>query len=352
VAVGKEAIGKTPERYKLVTPGTIFYNPMRILLGSIAFVGEGDAPGITSPDYVVFRAREGLLHPVFFYYWLRSTEGDAFIRSMTRGAVRERMLFRRLVSGSLDLPPWEVQCRAAEQLAWVARARAAAKARLETVEVTGDIGIQYVLQQSGGSPWPRLPLGELLAAPLKTGISRPTVPDAQKRCLTLASVRAGRLDLKAAKTVELTDAEAKGNWVLPGAFYVVRGNGNLSLVGRGAEAPTSMPPVLYPDLLIQVVADPGRLLAKYLRVIWAAPEVRRDIESRARTSAGIHKINLSSLARVQIPLPNLADQDRIAYRADELADATATVREAATAEMAAINALPAALLRRAFTGEL
>ena len=35
--------------------GTIFYNPMRILRGSIAMVDEGDETGITSPDYVVLK---------------------------------------------------------------------------------------------------------------------------------------------------------------------------------------------------------------------------------------------------------------------------------------------------------
>ena len=56
LAPAKEPVGKQPERYKPVTPGTIFYNPMRILLGSIAIVDEGDSPGITSPDYVVIEA--------------------------------------------------------------------------------------------------------------------------------------------------------------------------------------------------------------------------------------------------------------------------------------------------------
>ena len=51
-APAKEKVGKSPDRYKLVEPGTIFYNPMRILIGSIAMLDEGQEPGITSPDYV------------------------------------------------------------------------------------------------------------------------------------------------------------------------------------------------------------------------------------------------------------------------------------------------------------
>jgi type I restriction enzyme, S subunit len=55
LAPAKEPVGKNPERYKPVTAGTVFYNPMRILIGSIAMVDDNDAPGITSPDYVALR---------------------------------------------------------------------------------------------------------------------------------------------------------------------------------------------------------------------------------------------------------------------------------------------------------
>jgi type I restriction enzyme S subunit len=57
LALAKEPVGKAPERYKLVEPGTIFYNPMHIMIGSIAMLDDGEEPGITSPDYVVVRPR-------------------------------------------------------------------------------------------------------------------------------------------------------------------------------------------------------------------------------------------------------------------------------------------------------
>ncbi len=114
LAPAKESVGKAPERYKPVRHGTIFYNPMRILLGSIAMVDEGDDPGITSPDYVVMTAMDGVLHPRWFYEWFRSDDGAAFVRSLTRGAVRERLLFKRLAPAGIRLPPWPVQVRTAE----------------------------------------------------------------------------------------------------------------------------------------------------------------------------------------------------------------------------------------------
>ena len=106
----KEPVGKQPERYKLVEPGMVFYNPMRIMIGSIAAVTRPDQIGITSPDYVVVRPKPEFLDPVWFYEWLRSPHhGGQFIAKLARGAVRERMLFTRLGKGIIPVPPLPAQ---------------------------------------------------------------------------------------------------------------------------------------------------------------------------------------------------------------------------------------------------
>lgn len=109
VAPAKERPGKQAVKYKPVFPGTVFYNPMRILIGSIALVDDDDVAGITSPDYVALRGKLDLVDSRWFYYWLRSSLGIQCIASLARGAVRERMLFNRLAEGEIDLPPLAVQ---------------------------------------------------------------------------------------------------------------------------------------------------------------------------------------------------------------------------------------------------
>jgi type I restriction enzyme S subunit len=123
LAPAKEGVGKNPGRYKPVRPGTIFYNPMRILLGSIAMIDDDDAPGITSPDYVVMKAVEGRLSARWFYHWFRSRYGAEFIKSMTRGAVRERLMFKRLAPASVAVPDFKHQQAAAVQFAEIKKAK-------------------------------------------------------------------------------------------------------------------------------------------------------------------------------------------------------------------------------------
>lgn len=135
LALAKEPVGKNPGRYKPILTGTVFYNPMRILIGSIAMVDAGDTPGITSPDYVVLRGRESIVDSRWFYYWLRSPDGERCILSLARGAVRERMLFNRLSDGQIDLPPYPVQVAASQALAQIRPLKAKIEMQLSEIEV-------------------------------------------------------------------------------------------------------------------------------------------------------------------------------------------------------------------------
>lgn len=121
------------------------------------------------------------------------------------------------------------------------------------------------------------------------------------------------------------------------------------MAGAGALSPESSEGVvLYPDLLIQVDPDPTLLSVEYLALAWRSHRVRRQVETRLRTSAGIHKINLANLSTVVVPTPPLAEQRRIAARLrGQLAEVDGA-KAALKAQRVAIDALPAALLREVF----
>jgi len=135
LAPAKEPPGKKPQRYKPVFSGTVFYNPMRILIGSIAMVDDDDTPGITSPDYVALKGRSGLVDSRWFYYWLRSPLGKQCILSLARGAVRERMLFNRLAEGKIDLPSFKTQQKASMALAAIKPMRQAIEFQLREIDL-------------------------------------------------------------------------------------------------------------------------------------------------------------------------------------------------------------------------
>lgn len=135
LAPAREQPGKQAAKYKPAFPGTVFYNPMRILIGSIAFVDDADTPGITSPDYVVLKGKPGMIDSRWFYYWLRSSLGERCINSLARGAVRERMLFTRLAEGEIELPDFTVQQKASAALKELKHMRSAIEQNLREIDL-------------------------------------------------------------------------------------------------------------------------------------------------------------------------------------------------------------------------
>jgi type I restriction enzyme M protein len=99
----KGRIGKHPERYKIIREGYLAYNPMRINIGSIGVAVDVTDEGITSPDYVVFRCRNGVL-PEYVYHYLRSEAGRHQINLKTKGSVRFRLYYKQLAGIPIPVP--------------------------------------------------------------------------------------------------------------------------------------------------------------------------------------------------------------------------------------------------------
>lgn len=164
-------------------------------------------------------------------------------------------------------------------------------------------------------------------------------------------MRGRTLRVEASKPVEVSDADAEGNWVRPGCFYVIRGNGNRELVGRGAFAPdVLLEPILFPDLLFQVdlhdAVDPT-----FFWCLWCSAYVRHELAERARTAAGIYKINTANLTSLPLRVPPIGEQRLIAAGLSRRLEATDSLVARCVDEQGTINTLASALLRAAFAGD-
>lgn len=320
----------------------------------IGHIGIAQVPLCTNQGCKSF-IPEAWIDPDFLYFALKHAVPQ--LQALGSGATFAEVSKGQLERFEITFPPFSEQKRIAailtEQLGIAKLTYNAATAQVKAAKELPVAYLRTVFDSPEARKWPRTCVADLLRAPLKTGISKPTLPNAGKHCLTLSSVRNGGLDLTASKPVDVSDSEAARNWVRPSVFYVVRGNGNRSLVGRGAFAPAVIPsPVLYPDLLIEVDTRPELVHPRYLRWVWDSAEVRQDIEAKARTSAGIYKINQANLARVALPMPAVSEQQCIAKRLDEQTVHEQKIQRSLVEQLAMVNKLAPALLYRAFTGEL
>jgi type I restriction enzyme S subunit len=95
------------------------------------------------------------------------------------------------------------------------------------------------------------------------------------------------------------------------------------------------------------IADPLFLLF-YLK----SKEAQVFYNERARRAIGQASLNTKDLGDLEIPLPPLSEQRRIVAILNEQMVAAAKARKTLEEQLDTINKLPAALLRRAFSGEL
>lgn len=158
--------------------------------------------------------------------------------------------------------------------------------------------------------WPVRSLGELVRQPLTNGRSVPTRVGGFP-VLRLTALRTEGVDLQERKGGAWSREEASRYLVAEGDFLVARGSGSLDLVGRGSLVRRMADEVAFPDTAIRVRPAVGQISPEYLSLLWNSPMVRMQVESMARTTAGIYKVNQEHLNSVRLPVPALGEQRRI-----------------------------------------
>ncbi len=108
----------------------------------------------------------------------------------------------------------------------------------------------------------------------------------------------------------------------------------------------------YPDTLIRVRVAAEHVEPRYLQLIWDSQLVRRQVETSARTTAGIYKINQRHLENFRIALPPLAEQRRIVAEADRMSTTMAAADAATNRSLRRAERLRQSILKHAFEGRL
>ncbi|MYN63801.1 MAG: hypothetical protein F4X11_02035 [Acidobacteria bacterium] len=128
--------------------------------------------------------------------------------------------------------------------------------------------------------------------------------------LRLTSLRNGLVDLSEFKIGAWSASEAEPFLVRQNDILVSRGNGSIHLVGLGAIVSDHPDFVAFPDTLIRVrLCD--RIDRRFFVALWNSRDTRDQIERKAKTTAGIYKVNQVDVAACVLQVPPLAEQVRI-----------------------------------------
>ena len=218
-------------------------------------------------------------------------------------------------------------------------------------------------QESGATDSAKLPVlpegwcwatvDHLLAAPIINGISvRGTDGPPGIPALRLNAMSDRGFDYSIKRYLPLKPKAVDDLWITADDFFVSRGNGSKHLVGRGTFAQSPPEHIIFPDTMMRLRFIKDCLALKWISTIWSSGFVRKQIEKRAKTTAGIYKISQPDLAGITVPVPPLAEQEAIVEAVEDQLSVIDHLEADLEAKMKSSQALRQSILRHAFTGQL
>ncbi|MCJ2093767.1 restriction endonuclease subunit S [Methylobacterium sp. J-072] len=205
-----------------------------------------------------------------------------------------------------------------------------------------------------GAPEPRSEgLLSLIGTPIRNGLSiRGTDQPPGIRSLRLSALRNRTVDLDAVRFLPIDARRAEPYLIQRGDILVSRGNGTKHFVGIASLVPSVDQPTIFPDTAFRIRLNQSVVLPEWFALVWNAPQVRMQIESVAKTTAGIWKVSQGDLARIKLIVPCIDEQCQVLARASSAIQWVDRLASHATHARKLTDHLDQAVLSRAFRGEL
>ncbi|MFH0809768.1 MAG: restriction endonuclease subunit S [Pseudomonadota bacterium] len=256
----------------------------------------------------------------------------------------------------MPLPPLPEQQRIAalltEQMAAVEEARAAAEAQLEATKALPATYLREVFESQEAKGWPRKTLGD--AGKIISGVTlgrRLNGTTRPVRYLRVANVKDGYLDLSDVYETEATEGEIEKLRLRFGDLLLTEG-GDPDKLGRGTFWQEEIRECIHQNHIFRVRFDLTRIAPYFVAAQLASWYGKSYFLAHAKQTTGIATINQRVLGGFPLMLPPFSEQQRIATRLDDQMAAAEQLRRTLEEQLDHLNKLPAALLRRAFSGEL
>jgi len=278
------------------------------------------------------------------------------IESQTAFTTVKHISSRQIMAIQFALPPLPEQRWIAEvlreQMAAVDAARRSAETQLEAAQSLFAAYLHATFMSPGVKQWSRRTLGEV-AGLVQNGIYKsPEHYGHGHPFLRMYNLQneSWRLQLEPLAQVNVNANELETYGLKEGDLLVSRVN-SFELVGKCAWVDSEVDGYVFENMLIRVRCNDS-VDSRFIAQQMGTRVVREQIQNVAKRAIGQASINSSDIRSIQLLLPSLADQQRIAVELTERLAGVERLLRSLAEQLAAIEKLPAALLRRAFHGEL
>jgi len=288
----------------------------------------------------------------YLQLWFRRNYRRLREETESRGGNQPNLNGVFLRQQEVEIPPLSEQKRIAgilkEQLAAVERTRAAAEAQLEAAKALPASYLRDVFDSSEAKTWPVHEMVNLSTLVIDGPHVTPEYQTKGVPFLTVRNVVKRRIDMTDVSLVSEEDhAEfaARGRAERGDILYTKDGTLGVPCVVDTDERFSFFVSVALIKLRRDVV-DPY-----FVAYALESPHVLKQVE-RLGAGAGLKHMVLRSIRALLVPVPSLERQQEIAKNVREKLTRSQTIQKLLELQLEEINAMPAALLRAAFQGQL
>ena len=164
--------------------------------------------------------------------------------------------------------------------------------------------------------WKWIRFGEVYSLSNGTA-SRGTKGGIKRPVLRLADLSSGAVDVSNIRSIELSEKEFLSHQVVKDDLIFIRVNGTKARVATAFHYKEDNV-VSYCDHLFCGHKVSDGILVEYMMYIFNAASTRKQLLPEIKTTAGQNTISQTSMAKIIIPLPPLAEQKRIVAKLEEI----------------------------------
>lgn len=330
------------ETYQIVEPGNLILrltdlqNDQRSLR-----VGLSRDRGIITSAYSCLAVQKSLL-PEYAYFLLHAADVQKTFYSMGSG-LRQSMGFQELRRMPIAVPSIGEQHKIVRFLQMiVGNSEKLIRAKRRVIErlneqkqaiihraVTHGLDPNVRLKRSGiewlnqiPEHWKSMRLARLIKHGPQNGISPAIDENGSLESFSISAVRDGKVEIRESDLKYVSGGQRllDGTYsLLKGDILIVRGNGNIRLVGRAGLVADDMENRVYPDLLMRMRLK-NDVAPEFAVLLLNDQITRAQVETSARTAVGTFKVNNQQVRSLWIALPGINEQRRGSNRGRDKID--------------------------------
>lgn len=336
---------------RLLPKGTLLMAMYGATVGKLGILGM---PAATNQAVCAITPNSSLDRD-YLFYWLLSIRQELIADSF--GGAQPNISQSVIRNLSIPIVPTREQRRLAahlrDQLAEVAKARAAAEAQIAAAQVLPAAHLRAIFDGSALKKWPIKALADVaeISGGVTLGRDFRGRLTRQVPYLRVANVKDGWLDLSHVKEVEATEAEIDDCRLGFGDLLLTEG-GDPDKLGRGTYWQEQLPECIHQNHIFRVRFDLAAFDPAFAASQVGSPYGKAYFLAHAKQTTGIATINRTVLSKFPFLVPPFVEQRAVAARLEAEKREATSLTAALAEKLTALDHLPAALLREAFNGRV